>query len=179
MTPINALNQASLCIRTLCGDHPDAKFTLGIIEQALQDHAQPALLGWRTADYLQETADQEVAKGWQVHFDMLPIFEGDRYTKLAAPATPAAANASQADHEEAMDDGRLYGMGFLVDGKRMDPKRVLVTLPPGLSLVKVKVIGDEHIDAICQPGRAARWKGDGRQYDRDTVKLVLEHLTKA
>ncbi len=35
---------------------------------------------------------------------------------------------------------------------------------------------DEQIDAICAPGRAARWKCDGRQYDRDTVRLVLDAL---
>ncbi|SFF15181.1 DUF4406 domain-containing protein [Paracidovorax wautersii] len=36
-----------------------------------------------------------------------------------------------------------------------------------------QVWGDTEIDALCQPGRAERWKGDGRQYDRDTVRLVL------
>lgn len=31
---------------------------------------------------------------------------------------------------------------------------------------------DEQIDAVCAPGRAERWKGDGRQYDRDTARLI-------
>jgi hypothetical protein len=32
---------------------------------------------------------------------------------------------------------------------------------------------DQSIDQICQPGRKDRWKDDGRQYDRDTVRLVI------
>lgn len=35
---------------------------------------------------------------------------------------------------------------------------------------------EEWIDAICEPGRNRRWKGDGRQYDRDTVRRVLREL---
>lgn len=35
---------------------------------------------------------------------------------------------------------------------------------------------DEQIDVICAPGRAKRWTGDGRQYDRETVRLVWERL---
>jgi hypothetical protein len=33
---------------------------------------------------------------------------------------------------------------------------------------------DEEIDTLCSPGRSERWRGDGRQYDRDTVRLVLQ-----
>ena len=45
----------------------------------------PKLIGWRTDDYLNETADPKVAKNWEVHYRMLPLFEGDPNTKLAAP----------------------------------------------------------------------------------------------
>lgn len=48
----------------------------------------------------------------------------------------------------------------------------MTTTPQQASLV----LTEEQIDAICAPGRAERWKGDGRQYDRDTVRLVLEAL---
>lgn len=51
----------------------------------------PRLIGWRTADYLMETADKAVAADWSVHFDMLPIFEGDAITKL--PSVPPEASA--------------------------------------------------------------------------------------
>lgn len=50
--------------------------------------AQPKLIGWRTSDYLMETSDHGVAKGWSVHFTMLPIFDGDLHTKLAPQAEP-------------------------------------------------------------------------------------------
>lgn len=46
--------------------------------------AQPRLIGWRTPDYLFETADRSVAENWAPHFTMLPIFEGDQLTKLQA-----------------------------------------------------------------------------------------------
>jgi hypothetical protein len=32
----------------------------------------------------------------------------------------------------------------------------------------------EQIDDVCVPGRSLRWKGDGRQYDRDTVQLAMK-----
>src|SRR5574343_898896 len=35
---------------------------------------------------------------------------------------------------------------------------------------------DQEIDALLAPGREQRWRGDGRQYDRDTARLVLEHV---
>lgn len=47
--------------------------------------AEPKLLGWRTDDYLMETADKERAVSWGQHFTILPIFEGDAHTKLATP----------------------------------------------------------------------------------------------
>lgn len=36
----------------------------------------------------------------------------------------------------------------------------------------------EQIDEICAAGRATRWQGDGRQYDRDTARLVLGALAR-
>jgi len=45
----------------------------------------PRLIGWRTDDYLMETADKSVALNWQVHYGILPIFEGDQETKLTQP----------------------------------------------------------------------------------------------
>jgi hypothetical protein len=42
------------------------------------------LLGWRTEDYLEETADVDRARNWAKHMKLFPIFEGDRYTKLVA-----------------------------------------------------------------------------------------------
>lgn len=36
-----------------------------------------------------------------------------------------------------------------------------------------QALSDAEIDAICQPGRAERWQGDGRQYDRDTARLAI------
>jgi len=65
--------------------------------KAQQATAAPALIGWRTDDYLKETSDIGTARGWDVHYKILPIFEGDRYTKLSTP--PAAPTPSQqADH---------------------------------------------------------------------------------
>lgn len=53
--------------------------------------AQSRLIGWRTADYLMETADPKIAKNWEIHHQILPIFEGDAITKL--PSAPVEASA--------------------------------------------------------------------------------------
>lgn len=46
------------------------------------------LLGWRTENYLWETADPAVAKNWKGHIGVLPIFEGDPNTSLDARPAP-------------------------------------------------------------------------------------------
>lgn len=45
---------------------------------------QKRLIGWRTADYTDETSDPALAKNWAVAVGVLPIFEGDVNTKLSA-----------------------------------------------------------------------------------------------
>ena len=47
------------------------------------------LIGWRTGDYLHETADRDKALNWIGNVEVLPIFEGDPNTKLQAAALPA------------------------------------------------------------------------------------------
>lgn len=49
-------------------------------------HGQKRLIGWRMADYTDETADPALAKNWATAVDVLPIFEGDVNTKLSAAA---------------------------------------------------------------------------------------------
>lgn len=44
------------------------------------------LIGWRMADYTDETADPALAKNWATAVDVLPIFEGDVNTKLSTAA---------------------------------------------------------------------------------------------
>jgi hypothetical protein len=50
--------------------------------------AKRKLIGWRTEDFLRETTDIKTAQNWEVHYEVLPIFEGDTNTKLTTP--PAA-----------------------------------------------------------------------------------------
>lgn len=45
----------------------------------------PRLIGWRTEDYLMETADRVRALNWQHNIGVLPIFEGDPNTRLSLP----------------------------------------------------------------------------------------------
>ncbi|MEG1210224.1 MAG: ead/Ea22-like family protein [Leclercia sp.] len=49
------------------------------------------LIGWRMADYTDETADPALAKNWATAVDVLPIFEGDVNTKLS----PASAGKGE------------------------------------------------------------------------------------
>lgn len=72
------------------------KLLLDALEQAVlrattTTSAQPRLIGWRTADYLMETADPKIAENWEIHYQILPIFEGDAITKL--PSAPVEASA--------------------------------------------------------------------------------------
>jgi len=50
---------------------------------------KPKLIGWRMADYTYETADLATAQNWSANVSVLPIFEGDPNTMLAArPEVP-------------------------------------------------------------------------------------------
>ncbi|MDT7076452.1 hypothetical protein RQL62_17860 [Citrobacter amalonaticus] len=51
---------------------------------AEMDAGQKRIIGWRTADCTDETADPELAKNWAAAIGVLPIFEGDVNTKLSA-----------------------------------------------------------------------------------------------
>lgn len=60
---------------------------LDALEQAVNGPCQekiaaPRLIGWRTADYLEETNDHKVASNWAPNVAVLPIFEGDAITRL-------------------------------------------------------------------------------------------------
>jgi len=53
------------------------------LEQPAQEPVeQKKIIGWRTEDYLSETDDPAMARNWECHYKMLPIFEGDLNTKL-------------------------------------------------------------------------------------------------
>ncbi|EKS1202968.1 hypothetical protein QA436_000127 [Escherichia coli] len=77
---------------------PDGEFVYHSDYQALLDEleakdqriaelpGQKRLIGWRMADYTDETADPALAKNWSTAVDVLPIFEGDVNTKLSAAA---------------------------------------------------------------------------------------------
>ncbi|MCS3423417.1 hypothetical protein M2403_002018 [Rahnella sp. BIGb0603] len=49
---------------------------------AIEQPAQKLLIGWRMADYTEETTDPEKAKNWAMAVGVLPIFEGDVNTSL-------------------------------------------------------------------------------------------------
>jgi hypothetical protein len=68
-----------------------------------QEQEPRKLIGWRTDDYLNETADKKIAENWSVHYSMLPIFDGDPHTKLyAAPvAQPLTDHCPMCDERLA------------------------------------------------------------------------------
>jgi len=80
----------------------------------VQPVAKPKLIGWRTADFLNETTDIKQARNWEVHYEVMPIFEGDPNTKLT---TPPAAHPAPVQEPVAWcrasfiedDDGRQIG----------------------------------------------------------------------
>jgi hypothetical protein len=75
---------------------------------------------------------------------------------------------SERQVEEARRWGELHAVA--------QPSELTPELVGRTMRAMARVITDEQIDTICAPGRASRWKCDGRQYDRDTVRLVLAPL---
>ena len=63
---------------------------------------KPRLIGWRTSDFLMETADKAKAENWQVHHEIQPIFEGDPHTSLKPPEVQAAPYAQLSDQSVVM-----------------------------------------------------------------------------
>lgn len=65
-----------------------AQRTVNEAIQALSAQQAPSnpkkLLGWRTENYLWETANISLARNWEPHIGVLPIFEGDTNTQLGA-----------------------------------------------------------------------------------------------
>lgn len=49
-----------------------------------REAAQPKLIGWRMADYTNETDSIDTARNWSSNVSVLPIFDGDPNTKLVA-----------------------------------------------------------------------------------------------
>ena len=85
-------------------DYDQAREAITAIKQARsapvqEPVAKPKLIGWRTADFLNETTNIRLAQNWEVHYEVLPIFEGDPNTKLATP--PAAVVNQQLTTEPA------------------------------------------------------------------------------
>jgi hypothetical protein len=66
-------------------DSENGKALRAAIVAMKQQAEAPKLIGWRTDNYLMETADRSVAMNWECHYRILPIFAGDPNTKLAAP----------------------------------------------------------------------------------------------
>lgn len=62
----------------------DGEPRLHIAAPAVQAEQTKRLIGWRTADYTEETSDPEMAKNWAAVVGVLPVFEGDINTRLQA-----------------------------------------------------------------------------------------------
>ena len=78
---------------------------------------EPKLIGWRTADFLNETTDIKSARNWEVHYEVLPIFEGDPNTKLVITPQPK----QEQDEPVAMRyDFDGYGYKYIDNGSGSD-----------------------------------------------------------
>lgn len=87
---------------------------------AVQAEQTKRLIGWRTADYTEETSDPEMAKNWAAVVGVLPVFEGDINTRLQAeplsvdalvnvlrnaPDAPSDNQGKKLDNSAAIPDG--------------------------------------------------------------------------
>ena len=73
--------------------HPPASASPAVAQPVADERKR--VIGWRTEEYLYETADPVMAKNWEGNVRVLPIFEGDPNTKLVAPP------AEEADKRDA------------------------------------------------------------------------------
>lgn len=55
-----------------------------LFSRPAQEEQTKRLIGWRAADYTEETSDPEMAKNWAAVVGVLPVFEGDINTRLQA-----------------------------------------------------------------------------------------------
>lgn len=93
-------------------------------EQAVQldrsKRPSAKLIGWRKADYTAETSDQDLAKNWATHEEVLPIFKDDVNTSL----TPTTAEwrekvlAAADEYAEAIVSWTSEGFEQAVVAKR-------------------------------------------------------------
>ena len=74
--------------------------------------AKPKLIGWRTENFLWETADIKKAQNWEPNIGVLPIFEGDPNTQLTTP--PQRKPLTDEEIKMMIPDGQewKYGVGF-------------------------------------------------------------------
>ncbi|EFE7247434.1 hypothetical protein F9V24_11715 [Escherichia coli] len=80
MCPVNVIEMQAQKIQALLDGLEAAERRIAELP------GQKRLIGWRMADYTDETADPALAKNWATAVDVLPIFEGDVNTKLSAAA---------------------------------------------------------------------------------------------
>ncbi|WP_312293301.1 DUF551 domain-containing protein [Atlantibacter hermannii] len=84
---------------------------------AVQAEQTKRLIGWRTADYTEETSDPEMAKNWAAVVGVLPVFEGDINTRLQAEQL--SGNTEQV---EPVSDANKLG-GWIPVSERMPGSR--------------------------------------------------------
>lgn len=80
MCPVNIIEMQAQKIQVLLDELEAAEKRIAELT------GQKRVIGWRMADYTDETADPALAKNWASAVDVLPIFEGDVNTKLSAAA---------------------------------------------------------------------------------------------
>jgi len=110
-----------------------------------------------------------------------------KYERLAAlavreePVAPGTRTLYDELGEERIDriaDIVIRGMegglrGFMKTwGWHTFARELLRAVQAGAVRERREPLTDSQIDSICAPGRPARWHGDGRQYDRDTARLI-------
>ena len=88
----------------------------------------------------------------------------------AAPVQPVGEPFAYVHKRGADDEEFIHATA--VNGHCADCEPLFL----GAALSTRPELSDAEIDAICAPDRDKRWKGDGRQYDRDTVRLALGAL---
>ena len=120
--------------------------------------AKQKLVGWRTADFLRETTDIKLAQNWEVHYEILPIFEGDLNTKLVAPPAQEFVCSTGLCHYKATSDERLMEM------PKQEPVRLQCVhcgtvyadgVPPAVPAPVQEPVGEVVVESMGVPGSDA------------------------
>ena len=123
------------------------------------------LIGWRTENFLWETDDPDKARNWEPNIGVLPIFEGDPNTKLAASPTPPV----QPDERPEMEQKWCWWLGDAESFHIADTES------------EAHGEAQSRVDEECLPGESHQYSVARVQHPIDSLGMdwLAEHVAES